>query len=106
MRQIGARKGNHGEREKRRAKRENKSVVRRSEKIVKKLFWRRAEQDHHGEREETCQKRKENCGENIRVEIEKISVEKSVASSVVHNDTDQGEDPIVEGRQKTLAKYT
>ena len=65
-----------------------------------------AEQEHHGEREEQCQKRKEKCSENIRAECEKISVEQSVASSVLQNDTEQGEYPIGGGRQITAAKYT
>ena len=39
------------------------------------------------------------------MESEKISVKKSRAISVVHNDAEQGEDPTVEGRQTTAAKY-
>ena len=50
-----------------------------------------AEREHHGEREELCQNRKENCSEKIRAEIEKSSVEQSGSSSVVQNDTEQGE---------------
>ena len=42
-----------------------------------------AEREHPGEREETLQKRKEKCSENIREESEKSSVEQSGASSVV-----------------------
>ena len=45
-----------------------------------------AEREHHGEREEPFQKRKEKRSENIRSESEKISVEKSGASSVVQKD--------------------
>ena len=40
------------------------------------------------------------------MESEKGSVEQSGASSVVHNNVEQGEDPIREGRQTTVAKYT
>ena len=64
------------------------------------------EQEHYGEREYPCQNRKENCSEKIREDSEKISVEKSVASSLVNNDAEQGEDNIGEGRQTTVAKYT
>ena len=42
-------------------------------------------------------KREKKCSENIRVESEKIIVEQSGASSVVHNDAQQGEYPIEEG---------
>ena len=65
-----------------------------------------AEQENHGEREETCQNIKEKCSEKIRAESEKISLEQSGTSSVVHNNTDRGEDPIREGRQTMAAKYT
>ena len=65
-----------------------------------------AEKEHHGDREEPCQKRKENCSEKIRAESEKSSVEQSGASSVVQNNAEQGEYPIREGRQKTAEKYT
>ena len=46
----------------------------------------RAEREHHGDREEPCQKRKETCSEKIRAKIEKISVEQRIASIVVQND--------------------
>ena len=42
-----------------------------------------AEQENNGEREELCQKIKENCSEKIRWESEKSSAEQSGASSVV-----------------------
>ena len=45
-----------------------------------------AERGHNGEREETCQKRKETRSEEIRAESEKSSVELSGANSVVYND--------------------
>ena len=64
-----------------------------------------AKREHHGEREEPCQKRKK-FSEKIRAESEKISVEQSGASSVVQKDAEQGEDPIGEGRQTTAEKYT
>ena len=41
-----------------------------------------SEQEHHGYREETFQKRKEKCSEKIRAESDKSSVEQSTASSV------------------------
>ena len=56
-----------------------------------------ADQEHHRDRGEPCQKRKYKRSEKIRVESEKISVEQSGASSVVHNDAQQGEYPIEEG---------
>ena len=65
-----------------------------------------AELEHHGKREKSCQKRKENCIENIRAEIENSSVDHSGSSSVVQNDVELGEHPIVEGEQTTVAKYT
>ena len=42
----------------------------------------------------------------IRAESEKSSAEHSGESSVVQNDAEWGEDPIQEGRQTTVAKYT
>ena len=66
----------------------------------------RADQEHHGEREETCQKRKENLSEKIRSESQKSSVEQSRSSSVVQNDAEQGEEQKREGRKTTAAKYT
>ena len=65
-----------------------------------------AERGHNGEREYPCQKRKEKWSEEIRAESEKISVEQSGARSVVQNNSEQGEDPIGEGRQTTASKYT
>ena len=65
-----------------------------------------AEQEIHGEREEPCQNKQENCSENIRADSEKSSVEQIVSRNVVQNDADQGEDPTGEGRQTTTAKYT
>ena len=53
-----------------------------------------AEQEHHGEREEPCQNRKENCNEKIRAEIKKSSVEQRGASIVLHKKEEQGEYPI------------
>ena len=72
----------------------------------KKTWQIGAECEHHGEREEPFQKRKEKCSEKIRAESEKSSVDQSRASSVVQNDKEQGENPIGEGRQTTLEKYT
>ena len=46
------------------------------------------------------------CSEKIRVESEKSSGEHSITSSVVQNDSEQGEYLIGEGRQTTAAKYT
>ena len=71
-----------------------------------KTWQIRAEQKHHGEREEPFQNRKEKRSKKIRVESEKSSVDQSGSSSVVQNDADQGEDPTREGRQRTVAKYT
>ena len=51
----------------------------------------RAELEHNGEREDPCQKIKDNCADNIKAESEKISVEQSVASSVVQKDVERGE---------------
>ena len=65
-----------------------------------------AEQEHHREREDLQQKRKERCSENIRSESGKISVEQRGEISVVQNDVEGGEDPIREGRQTAAAKYT
>ena len=65
-----------------------------------------AEQEHHGEREEPCQNRKEKRSEKIRAESEKSIVEQIRESSVVQNDADQGEYMIGEGRQTTTEKYT
>ena len=62
--------------------------------------------EHHGEREESCQKRKERRSENIRADSEKSSVNQRGARSVEQNGADRGEDPIGEGRQTTAAKYT
>ena len=45
-----------------------------------------AEREHHGEIQETCQKRKEKCSEKIRAESEKSSVEQSGSSNVVQKD--------------------
>ena len=42
-----------------------------------------ADRENHGEREKTCQKRKEKCSELIRAESEKSSVDQIRASSVV-----------------------
>ena len=64
------------------------------------------EREHHREREEPCQKIKEKYSERIRVEIEKSSVEQSVISSAIQNNTEQGEYPIREGRQTMATKYT
>ena len=48
-----------------------------------------AEREHHGEREEPCQKRKEKRSEKIRAQSEKSSAEQSGASSVVHKDAER-----------------
>ena len=49
-----------------------------------------AKQEHHREREEPCQKRKEKCSENIREESEKSSAEHSVSISIVQNNAERG----------------
>ena len=64
------------------------------------------DKEHHGEREEPCQKIKEKRSDNIRAESEKISVDQSGESSVVQNDAEQGEYPTREGRQTMADKYT
>ena len=64
-----------------------------------------AEQEHHTQREDLCQKRKENCSEKIRADSEKISVEQSRAISVAQNSVERGEYPTGEFRQTTEAKY-
>ena len=66
----------------------------------------RAEQEHHGEIEEPCKNRKEKYGEKIIAESDKNSVEQSRARSAVQNNAEQGDDPIGEGRQKMVVKYT
>ena len=66
----------------------------------------RAEQEHHGEREEPCQNRKESRSEKIREESDKSSVDQSGSSIIVHNNVERGEDRIREGIQTTAAKYT
>ena len=48
-----------------------------------------ATREHHGEREEPCQKGREKRSENIRAESEKSSAEQSGASSVVQNDAER-----------------
>ena len=65
-----------------------------------------AEQGYHGESEEPCQNRKENCSEKIIAESDKSSVDQSGERSVVQNEIEQGEYSIGEGRQTTAAKYT
>ena len=47
-----------------------------------------AEREHHGEREDQFQKRKEKRSEKIRAESEKNSVDKSEAISVVQKDAE------------------
>ena len=74
--------------------------------MKKKTRQIRVEQEHHGERGDPFQKRKEKCSDKIRQDSEKISVEQSGASSVLQNNTERGVDPIREGRQTTTAKYT
>ena len=49
-----------------------------------------AEREHHGEREEPCQDRKEKCSENIRSKIKKSSVDQSGTSSVVQKNAEWG----------------
>ena len=49
----------------------------------------RAEQEHHGEREEPCQKTKEKRSDKIRADSEKISSEQSGSSSVVQNNAER-----------------
>ena len=74
-----------------------KGMIRMEQRGVKasgeKTRQIRAEQEHHREREETCKNRKEKRSGKIRAESEKISVEQSRESSVVHNSTEQGEYP-------------
>ena len=53
-----------------------------------KMWQIGAEREHHGDREEPCQKRKEKCSKKIRAESDKSSVEQSGASSVVYNDAE------------------
>ena len=74
-------------------------------------MWRktrqiRVEREHHREREDPCQKRKEERSEKVIADSEKISADLSGASNVVYNDGYRGEDPIIEGRQTMAAKYT
>ena len=64
------------------------------------------ELEHHKEREEPCQKRREKRSQKIRAESEKISVDQSGASILLHNYAKRGEDPIREGIQKTTENYT
>ena len=64
-----------------------------------------AEREHHGDREEPCQKIKEKRSEKIRAESEKSSADQRGARNVVQNDAYQGEYPIREGIQTTTAKY-
>ena len=71
-----------------------------------KMWQIGAEREHHVEREETFQNRKEKCSEKNRAESEKSGVEQSRANCVVQNDAKQGEGPIGEGRQTMTAKYT
>ena len=66
----------------------------------------RAEQEHHGEREEPFQKRKYNCSENIRVNSEKSNVEQSKTSSAEQNNLEKREYLTGEGIQTIAAKYT
>ena len=54
----------------------------------------RADQEHHVEREELFQNRREKFSKNIRVESERSSVDHIGESSVVQNDAEQVEDPI------------
>ena len=74
---------------------------------VEKKRGRSEQSENITEREKSRSKiEKKNRSEKIRLEIEKSSVEQSGASSLVQNDTEQGEQPIREGRQTTAAKYT
>ena len=65
-----------------------------------------AEEEHHGKREEPCQKRKEKRSEKIRVASEKSSANQRGESSVLKNNAELGEYPIRKGIQTTAAKYT
>ena len=64
------------------------------------------EQEYHGDREESCQYRKEECNENIRADSEKSSVKQSGEISVVQKNAEQVEDTIGKGRQTMADKYT
>ena len=48
-----------------------------------------AEQEHHGERDEPFQNRREKCSENIRKESNKSSAEQIGLSSVVQSDVEE-----------------
>ena len=65
-----------------------------------------AEREHHREREEPLQNRKEKWINNIKEDSEKSGVEQRGANSVAQNDAERGEYPIGEGRQTMAAKYT
>ena len=54
----------------------------------KKTWQIVAEREHHGEKEDPCQKRKEKCSEKIRSDIEKSSGENIRESSVLQNDAE------------------
>ena len=57
-------------------------------------------------REKRRAKGEKKCSEKIIKESEKTIVEQSGARSVVLKDSEQGEDPIREGRQTTATNYT
>ena len=64
-----------------------------------------AEREHHGEREELFQERREKRSERIRAESEKSSEEQSGASSVVKKNIELVENTSREGRQTMAVKY-
>ena len=76
-----------------------KSGVKTSEEKTHQIG---AEQEHHGEREQSFQKIIENGSEKIRAEGEKNSVQHSRSSSVVQKNTEQEEDMIGKCRQITV----